>query len=120
MPGLCRPRKCCRPGAKRFQRRRRASAMITYGLRNPCAALVLLLCGLTDSYAYDASISEAYTSVSLPLPSTKMVVVCHGFGCTYRTAIGLSGGDRAKLAELLATSHIGRCRAPRRGHRNRL
>ena len=77
--------------------------MITYGLRNPCAALVLLLCGLTDSYAYDASISEAYTSVSLPLPSTKMVVVCHGFGCTYRTAIGLSGGDRAKLAELLAT-----------------
>ena len=80
-----------------------SGAMMT---RNPFVALAVLLCGSTHSYAYDASISNAYASVSLPLPSTNMVVVCHGFGCERRTAIGLSTGDRARLAELLAAGRI--------------
>jgi len=80
-----------------------SGAMMT---RNAFVALAVLLCGSTHAYAYDASISNAYASVSLPLPSTNMVVVCHGFGCERRTAIGLSTGDRAKLAELLAAGRI--------------
>ena len=70
--------------------------------RTPFAALAVLLCGLTPSYAYDVSISDAYVGLSLTLPTTNLVVVCHGFGCEHRTAIGLSASDRAKLAELLA------------------
>lgn len=69
--------------------------------RNLIVALAILLCGMTHSYAYNALISSAYESVSLSLPTTKLVVVCHGFGCERRTAIGLSAGDRAMLAALL-------------------
>jgi len=57
-------------------------------------------------YAYGLSISEAYTGLSLTLPSKNLVVVCHGFGCEHRTAVGLSAGDLAKLAELLAPGRI--------------
>jgi hypothetical protein len=74
--------------------------------RYPFVALVLLLCGLTHSYAYDVSIASAFASVSLQLPTTNMVVVCHGFGCEHRTAIALSASDREKLAELLAPGRI--------------
>lgn len=70
--------------------------------RNLFVALAILLCGMTHAYAYNALISSAYASVSLSFPTTKMVVVCHGFGCERRTAIGLSAGDRTKLAALLA------------------
>ncbi len=70
--------------------------------RSPFAALALLLCGLTPSHAYDASISSAYADLSLTLPTTNLVVVCHGFGCARRTAVAFTAGDRTKLAELLA------------------
>ena len=70
--------------------------------RTTSAALAVLLCGLTQSYAYDLSIASAYAGLSLTLPTTKLVVVCHGFGCDYRTDIGLSVDDRAQLAQLLA------------------
>lgn len=70
--------------------------------RHPLVALVIFLCGSMPACAYDASIASAYASVSLSLPTTTMVVVCHGFGCDRRTAIGLSARDRATLASLLA------------------
>ena len=72
-------------------------------LRIPLAALVALLCGSTPSRAYDAAIAGAYTELSLTMPNPAAVIVCHGFGCQRRTAVGLGKGDHAKLAELLAT-----------------
>jgi len=70
--------------------------------RHLFAAVAIILCGSTPTHAYDASISSAYASVSVSLPTTTMVVVCHGFGCARRTAVGLSARDRATLASLLA------------------
>lgn len=38
----------------------------------------------------------------LPPPTTAGVVVCHGFGCKFRTSVGLGAGDIGKLREILA------------------
>ncbi len=48
------------------------------------------------------TIEEAYTSVSLSPPTTRQVIVCHDFGCAQRTPVGLTPGDLATLASLLA------------------
>jgi hypothetical protein len=76
--------------------------------RFPFAVLALLFCGLTHSHAYDAAISSAYDDLSLTLPTTNLVVVCHGFGCARRVPVVVSAADRAKLAQLLA---VGRASA---------
>jgi hypothetical protein len=72
-------------------------------LRSALAALAMLLWGTHQSHSYDTAIERAFTEVSLKLPTIASVIVCHGFGCSYRTEIGLGSGDRAKLAGLLAT-----------------
>jgi len=65
-------------------------------------ALAMLLWGAQPSQAYTATIERAFTEVSLKLPTTASVTVCHGFGCAHRTEVGLGSGDRARLAALLA------------------
>jgi hypothetical protein len=70
-------------------------------MRTTFTALAILLCALMQSDAYEVSITSAYEEVSLSFPTPKLVVICHGFGCGYRTAISLSIGDRAQLAQLL-------------------
>src|SRR5262245_60616419 len=64
-----------------------------------CAAGAL---AASVSGACALTIDEAYASVSLSLPTTRQVIVCHGFGCAQRTPIGLSSADLTKLASLLA------------------
>lgn len=66
------------------------------------AALAVVLWGLPQSHAYDFAIERAYLDLSLKLPTTAAVIVCHGFGCTHRTEIGLGSADRARLTTLLA------------------
>jgi hypothetical protein len=73
--------------------------------RSAVAALVLLFDGSLLARAQDSAVIEAYARLSLPLPAPSLVVICHGFGCQQRTAIGLGAADRAKLAELLISGH---------------
>jgi hypothetical protein len=56
-----------------------------------------------EAAAVDALISKRFEDMSLPTPSPTSVIVCHGFGCRFRTMVGLTAGDRAKLAQILAT-----------------
>jgi hypothetical protein len=70
--------------------------------RSTVAGLVLLFGGSLLARAQNSAITEAYAELSLTLPTPSLVVVCHGFGCQQRTAIGLGLADRAKLTELLA------------------
>jgi len=65
-------------------------------------ALPLLIAAATVAGAADEIIAAIFAELSLPIPTTQWVVVCHGFGCQYRTQIALTSGDRAKLAALLA------------------
>ena len=55
-----------------------------------------------QSLAYDTAIELAFTEFSLKRPTTTLVTVCHGFGCTHRTEIGLGRGDHASLTAVLA------------------
>jgi hypothetical protein len=40
---------------------------------------------------------------SLSSPSPSRVVICHGFGCVFRTEIGLASGDHAQMAAIMAS-----------------
>ena len=50
----------------------------------------------------DPAVARMLETFSLPVPNPPNVVVCHGFGCTYRTLIGFGAGDRARLQSLMA------------------
>ena len=53
----------------------------------------------------DPSIVERFASFSLPTPTPTSVIVCHGFGCRFRTPIALSAADDAKLSQILTAGH---------------
>ena len=63
---------------------------------------VLGALGASLSSTSALTIDEAYASVSLSRPTTRLVIVCHDFGCAQRTPIGLGAGDLATLSSLLA------------------
>ena len=48
----------------------------------------------------DFEIVRTLEDLSLPVPDPANPVVCHGFGCAYRTPILLRNADRAKLMQL--------------------
>jgi hypothetical protein len=50
----------------------------------------------------DAGATAFLQTVSLPPPAANRVIFCHGFGCAFRTEIGLGPGDRAQMASLMA------------------
>ena len=52
--------------------------------------------------AAEEAFAELYGELSLRMPTPTLVVVCHAFGCSNQAHIGLSAGDRARLATLLA------------------
>src|SRR5262249_47974798 len=51
--------------------------------------------GASLSGASALTIDEGYASVSLSRPTTRMVIVCHDFGCAQRTPVSRGPGDRA-------------------------
>jgi hypothetical protein len=53
----------------------------------------------------DPSIAERFASFSLPTPTPTSVIVCHGFGCRFRTPVALSAADDAKLSQFLNAGH---------------
>jgi hypothetical protein len=74
------------------------------GVVSRCTIVIGILgaLGASLSSASALTIDEAYASVSLSRPTTRLVIVCHDFGCAERTPIGLSAGDLATLSSLLA------------------
>jgi hypothetical protein len=67
-----------------------------------------LVCGLFASSAGAQGLDthsllvEKFEEQSLPLPSPARLVVCHGFGCRYRTEIGLGKADFVRLAQVMS------------------
>lgn len=51
----------------------------------------------------DAAVAQRFQALSLSVPNTAGLVICHGFGCRYRTQIGLSGADRARFTQMMAS-----------------
>ena len=51
----------------------------------------------------DPAVMAMLREWSLASPSPSRVVICHGFGCAFRTEIGLAGGDHAQMAAIMAS-----------------
>ena len=64
---------------------------------------LLLVAASAVAGAADEIVPTIYTELSLPVPTTTLLVVCQGFDCEYHTGVALSDADRVKLAELVAS-----------------
>lgn len=47
-------------------------------------------------------VATTFEPYSVGAPTTERVIVCHGFGCKYRSEVALSAADRSKLAQIMA------------------
>jgi hypothetical protein len=71
-------------------------------------AMVAVLAGLlwAPSLALGAEVSPEvsrfYDGLSMMMPDTGRVIFCHGFTCQFRTEIGLSRADHARMAALMS------------------
>jgi hypothetical protein len=57
----------------------------------------------TGAAELDSGIANRFQTLSMSLPSPGRIVICHGFGCRFRTEIGLSRADQARMAQLMAS-----------------
>jgi hypothetical protein len=75
------------------------------GVRRFAMVLVALLMvgGGTAVADVDPAVVAMLREWSLASPSPSRVVICHGFGCAYRTEIALAGGDHAQMAAIMAS-----------------
>src|SRR5262249_3520643 len=51
----------------------------------------------------DPAVMAMLREWSLSSPSPSRVVICHGFGCAFRTEIALTAGDHAQMAAIMAS-----------------
>ncbi len=71
-------------------------------MRLPFLVVAFLLAAGAPSAHAEKAEAEAYLGkYEVPPPTTSEVVVCHGFGCAYRTPVSLNGRDIARLREIL-------------------
>jgi hypothetical protein len=56
--------------------------------------------------AAEEAFAEFYAELSLRMPTTSLVVVCHSFGCSNHAPVELTPGDRARLSTLLAAGKL--------------
>lgn len=68
-----------------------------------CGTVLLAASLVLPARADTASVIAAtYSEFSVSPPSLDSINICHGFGCKYRTELGLSAADRSALAGMLA------------------
>lgn len=65
------------------------------------SALIAAFCAAPAAARNDDVVSSTFDAYSLSAPTPLVVVVCHGFGCRYRTEVGFSPADRARLAQIM-------------------
>ena len=58
----------------------------------------------TAALELDFGIVKTLEQLSLPVPDPANPIVCHGFGCAYRTPILLRNTDRAQLKKLFGAA----------------
>src|SRR5262249_2388954 len=67
-------------------------------------AFVALLIAAAPALAgeVDPGVTAMLREWSLAAPTPYRVVICHGFGCAFRTEIGLTRADHAQMAAIMA------------------
>src|SRR5258708_6464061 len=71
-------------------------------MRIAYALLVALAATPAVAGDIDPAVSAAFGTWGLPVPNSGSLVFCHGYSCNFRTQIGLSRADHARLAALMA------------------
>ena len=73
-------------------------------MRFACALLAALAATTITVTAaeIDSSVAAAFGNWGLPVPNSGSLVFCHGYSCNFRTQIGISSADQARLAGLMA------------------
>ncbi len=66
------------------------------------AGLLLFVPGSVRAAELDPSAVAFLQKLSLPVPNPRSVIFCHGFGCTFRTEIGLGPADYARMSQMMA------------------
>ena len=61
-----------------------------------------LTAGSATAAPLEPAVIRMLESLSLPVPDPPKVLICHGFGCNFRTEVGFSAADRARLQGLMA------------------
>ena len=62
----------------------------------------------------ESDVVRTLEQLSLPVPDPANPVVCHGFGCAYRTGILLRNADKAQLKKLFGATAAKSAEAERR------
>lgn len=65
-------------------------------------ATLMLVPSLAFGAELDPAVSGFFDRLSMAVPDTGRVVFCHGFNCLFRTEIGLSRADHARMASLMS------------------
>ena len=72
-----------------------------------CFAMVLVALltawGPAVGHEVDPAVMAMFREWSITPPSPSGVFICHGFGCDFRTEIGLAGSDRAQMSAIMAS-----------------
>src|SRR5262249_61891838 len=70
-------------------------------------ALVAVLAAMTGpaigpatSGDLDPALTSAFGGWGISAPTSGSLIFCHGYGCNFRTLIGISGADHARLVAL--------------------
>jgi hypothetical protein len=72
-------------------------------MRLPRLLLAFLFALYPLQVAAEGAEAAAYLGkYEIPLPNTNEVVVCHGFGCKFRTPVRLNGNDITRLRNILS------------------
>ena len=74
-------------------------------MRRFAMVLVALLMASGSAVAdrVDPAVTAMLRTWSLLPPSAFRVVICHGFGCAFRTEVGLGSADHAQMAAIMAS-----------------
>src|SRR5262249_29230138 len=74
------------------------------GVRYFAMVFVALLTAVAPALAgeVDPGVTAMLREWSLAAPTPYRVVICHGFGCAFRTEIGLTRADHAQIAAIMA------------------
>jgi hypothetical protein len=65
-------------------------------------ACLSLPCGGAAAAEVDSSVVSFLQNLSLSVPEAYRIIFCHGFNCAFRTEIGLSRADHARMSALMA------------------
>lgn len=70
-------------------------------MRRLLYSAIVVLAGSSAANALDPAIEEFYAKYSVPVPAVNEVVLCHGFGCKFRTSVTLTNDDFKRLRAIL-------------------